>query len=174
LNTVDTPQTPPQDYLTKFLAAWGALLATFGLGWTLYRDLLDRPRLKVTARIRRLVQSSDGRWYSIAPNLPVAGANAELFVVMDVINVGRRPIQWTGWGGKHYRPVGGKDSFVIVAVALPKMLEEGESHSEFTGEINPVIENVKRLFIWDAAGKNWFVSRRALRKLKKDYRKFSA
>jgi hypothetical protein len=26
---VETPQAPPQDYLTKFLAAWGAILG----GW---------------------------------------------------------------------------------------------------------------------------------------------
>lgn len=169
---MNAPQNPPPDYLTQFLATWGAILATLGLGWTLYRDLHDRPRLKVTARIRRLVQSAHNKWYSVAPNLPVVGASAELFVVMDVINVGRRPIQWTGWGGKHYRPVAGKDSFAIIPLDLPKMLKEGESHSEFTGEINPDIENIKRLFIWDAAGKNWYVSRRALRKLKKDYRKF--
>lgn len=95
-----------------------------------------------------------------------------MFVVMDVVNIGRRPIQWTGWGGKHHKPVRGKDSFVIVGVALPKMLKEGESHSEFTGEINPVLENVKRLFIWDGTGQKWCVSRRELRKLKKDYGKF--
>jgi hypothetical protein len=128
--------------LTTFLATWGALLSTFGLGWNLYRDLLDKARLKVSAHMRRLVQSADGRWYSVALNLPVEGASAQVFVVVDVINAGRRPVQWTGWGGKHYKPESGKDSFAIIPMGLPKMLNEGETHSEFTGEINPVLDNV--------------------------------
>ena len=51
-------QTPlPPDNLTKFLAAWGgALLGTFGLGWTLYRDLLDRAKLQVSASVRKIAR----------------------------------------------------------------------------------------------------------------------
>lgn len=50
-------QTPP-DNLTKFLAAWGALLATFGLGWTLYRHLLDRALRRVDAVYREASRGS--------------------------------------------------------------------------------------------------------------------
>jgi hypothetical protein len=166
-------QAPP-DNLTKFLAAWGAILSTFGLGWTLYRDLHDRARLRLTAHVRRVVQSTDGKWYAVKPDLPVAGASEQLFIVVNVTNAGRRPVQWTGWGGKYHKPVGGKDSFSIIPVALPKMLKEGDSHSEYTDQLNPAGENVKRLFIWDASGKNWYLSRRALGKLKEESRKFQA
>jgi hypothetical protein len=55
-----------RDYLTQFLAAWGALLSTFGVGWTFYRDFRDRACLKVTMNIRRLVKGPDGKWYAFA------------------------------------------------------------------------------------------------------------
>jgi hypothetical protein len=160
------------DNLTKFLAAWGAILSTFGMGWTFYRDLNDRARLKIGAHIRRLVQSPDGKWYAIQPDLPVEGASEQLFVIVDVTNVGRRPVKWTGWGGDYKKPVDGKSSFSVVPVSLPQMLDEGASHSERCSGLNPAGENVKRLFIWDATGKNWYLPRRVLRNLKEELRKF--
>lgn len=160
--------------VTDVLAIYGAALASVGLGWNLYRDLHDRARLKITAHVRRLVQSTDGKWYSVNPDLPVEGASERLFVVVNVTNVGRRPVQWTGWGGKYHRPVNGKDSFAMIPIALPKMLNEGTSHSEYSEHLNPAGENVNRLFIWDASGKNWYLSRRALRKLKEESRKFQS
>jgi len=90
------------DSLTKFLATWGAILGTFGLGWSLYRDLLDRVKLQISATVRRIGISPDGRYYAIAPNVRLA-ASEKLFVVMTVVNVGRRPVLWEGWGGDHQR-----------------------------------------------------------------------
>ncbi len=160
------------DNLTSFLAAWGAILSTFGLGWSLYRDFHDKARLKITAHIRRLAQSQDGKWYAVSPDLPVEGASQNLFIVVNVTNVGRRPVQWIGWGGYYEEPVNGKTAFTMIPVALPQMLNEGASHSEHSEHLNPAGENVRRLFIWDAAGKNWYLSGRALRKLKEESRKF--
>ena len=160
--------------VTDILAIYGAALSSIALGWNLYRDLLDRPRLKVHAHVRRIVQSTHGKWYSVKPDIPVEGASQQLFVVVDVTNIGRRPVQWVGWGGKYRKPVNGKTAFTIIPLALPRMLNEGDMHSEFTPELNPADENVKRLFIWDASGKNWYLTRRALRKLKKESAKFQA
>jgi len=164
-------QTPP-DYLTKFLAAWGALLATFGLGWTLYRDLLDRARLQISARVRRIGVSTDGKYYAVAPHLKVE-ASEKLFVVMNVVNVGRRPVMWVGWGGKYHRREAEGSAFFIVGQNLPKMLQEGESHSELTeleANLKPASENVRRLYVWDPSGREWALSRKQLRQLKKEAR----
>lgn len=158
--------------ITDVLAGYGAALASIGFGWNLYRDLLDRARLQLSAHVRRVVQSADGKWYAVKPDLEVAGASAKLFVVLDVANIGRRPVQWIGWGGKYHKSVNGKGSFAIIPVALPKMLNEGETHSEYTDALNPAGENVKRIFIWDGAGKHWSLPRRALRELKEESRKF--
>jgi hypothetical protein len=54
------------------------------------------------------------------------------------------------------------------------MLAEGETHSDLTRELMADVENIQSLFIWDAAGKKWYVSRKCLRKLKEDARKFRA
>ena len=158
--------------ITDVLAAYGAILASVGFGWNLYRDLLDRARLQVSANIRRIVQTPDGKWYSVRPDLGIVGASAQLFIVVDVANVGRRPVKWTGWGGKYHKRVNGKNSFTIIPVALPKMLDEAENHSEFTDSLDAAGENVRRLFIWDGAGRHWNLPRRALRELKSEARKF--
>jgi hypothetical protein len=158
--------------ITDVLAAYGAALASIGFGWNLYRDLHDRAHLKVKADIRRIVQIPGGKWYAVAPDLGVAGASAQLFVVVNVTNDGRRPVQWMGWGGKYRKPVNGKGSFTVIPGALPMMLNEGDTHSEHTDHLDPAGENVKRVFIWDASGKNWYLPRRKLRKLREEARKF--
>ncbi len=155
---------------TDILAIYGAVLASITFGWNLYRDLQDRARLKATAHVRRIVQSEDGTWYAVKPDLQVAGASEQLFVVVNVTNIGRRPLRWEGWGGKYRTPVNGKKSFVIIPRYLPKMLNEGESHSEYTEELNPRWQNLKKLTVWDASGKNWYVPRRELKALRRQLR----
>jgi len=162
-------QSPP-NHLTEFLAAWGAILSTFGLGWTFYRDLLDRAKLQVSAKVRRIARSTDGRYYAVAPHLTVE-ATEKLFVVMSVVNVGRRPVMWQGWGGKYHKREEEGTAFFIVGQDLPKMLQEGESHSEMTelgDNLEPASHNVQRLYVWDTAGKEWALSRKQLKQLKKE------
>ena len=136
--------------LTQFLAGYGALLSSIAFGWNIYRDLLDRAKLQVSANVRRIVTGADGRSFAAKPDLPVEGASAQLFVVMSVVNVGRRPVQWHGWGGHYHKPENGKTGFTIIGRQLPKMLKEGETHSELTAletDLSPVSENVKSLFL---------------------------
>ena len=171
---MNTPQT--SENLTKFLAAWGAILSTFGLGWTLYRDLLDRGKLQISANIRRIGMSTDGRYYAVAPHVKVE-ATEKFFVVMTVVNVGRRPVMWQGWGGKYFKREAEGTGFYIVPEGLPKMLEEGQSHSELTAlenDLRPANDNVKELFVWDTTGKHWKLSKKQLRELRKEARKFTS
>jgi hypothetical protein len=165
----------PFGSLTQFLAAYGALLASVGFGWNLYRDLLDRAKLQVSVKVRRIARGADGKFFAVKPDLPVEDASEQLYVVMSVANVGRRPVLWQGWGGKYHKPVSGKKLFFIIGQDLPKMLHEGEYHSEFTAlepDLGPANENVKSLFMWDASGKEWKLSRKGLKKLKQEARDF--
>jgi hypothetical protein len=91
---------------------------------------------------------------------------------MSFTNVGRRPIHLAGWGGKYRERVNNRDSFVIVPIALPRTLNEGETHSEYTNELPAAIGNVKRLSVWDASDNHWYLSRSGMKGLKKEYRKF--
>jgi len=158
--------------LTGWLAFYGAIVSSIAVGWNMYRDLRDRARLKVEINVRRIVGSPDGKWYQVAPDVPVEGASGQLFVVVNVTNIGRRPVKWTGWGGKYHKPQNGKAGFWIQPTHIPTMLAEGNSSSELTPELVASIGNVKKIFIFDATGRNWNVSRRALRKLKKECMKF--
>lgn len=138
----------------------------------MYRDLRDKARLKIKIRIRRLVQSPDGKWYQMRPDLPVHGATEKLYVVVSVTNIGRRPIKWEGWGGDYHKPVSGKPSFQIIPTNLPVMLNEGDSCEDLTDDLEAAGNNVKRLYVYDASGKNWYLSRKAMWRLKKEYREF--
>lgn len=62
----------------------------------------------------------------------------------------------------------GGAAFIIHPMALPVMLKEGESCSEFTDVLEAAGKNVKELFVYDSTGKNWRLSRRELKKLKKE------
>ena len=46
----------PDSGLTQFLAVWGAILSSITFGWSLYRDLRDRAKIKVSAELRRIGQ----------------------------------------------------------------------------------------------------------------------
>jgi len=161
--------------LTAFLAVWGAILSSITFGWTLYRDLRDRAKVKLTASVRRIGRrEGDGAYFAIEPGQNIAGASEELFVVVSVVNVGRRPIRWKGLGGYYHKPVNGKGGFVVSARFLPKMLEEQEAHDEFTNlDAQFINDNVKRLYIWDAAGGEWSVSRKDMKKLLADANKYA-
>ncbi len=52
----------PYSSLTEILAAYGALLSSVGFGWNLYRDLLDRAKLQVSANVRK------GLWSELTGN----------------------------------------------------------------------------------------------------------
>jgi len=160
--------------LTSVVAFYGAVLSTFGFGWNMYRDLLDKPRLKVQMGIRRLVPSPDGKVYQAQPDLPIQGSSEELFLVANVTNIGRRPVKWMGWGGEWIKPEATGGAFIIQPRALPTVLKESESCSEYTDDLKAASDNVRKLFVYDSTGKNWYISRRALRKLKEERRKFQS
>ncbi len=167
-------QTPPaSDNLTKFLAAYGALLASLALGWNLYRDLRDRAKLKVSATISRLTVDGQGNWLAITSAVKMAGSN-QRYVVMSVVNVGRRSIVWKGWGGKYRKRANGTQFAILDRMInnhLPKRLQEGEEHSACIEFEAGFFENVKSFFMWDASGKKWKLSWLQLRKLKEEARK---
>ncbi len=173
--TLPVPEPDPiiPTWLTPLLAIWGAFLSSVALGWNLYRDLTDRPKVKVEAKVRRIVIIPGGQWYAAAPNLEIPGASQQLFIVMTVVNVRRRPVRWQGWGGVYKKPVNRKTSFVVIPRGIPKTLNEGDTFSEYTDlEANcyPANDTVKRLQAWDSTGRTWKISWLRMRKLRKEAR----
>ena len=163
------------DGLTMFLAVWGAILSSIIFGWTLYKDLRDKAKIKVTANIRRIGRrEGDGQGYDAEPSLNIRGLGNELYVVVSVINVGRRRMNWKGWGGTYQTSVNGQKAFIVSALHLPKMLEEQEEHKEFAGLDKQIgTGNIKGIYIWDGAGRKWHVSRADMKKLRADIKKYA-
>src|ERR1017187_1092273 len=115
-------QASSSDGLTKFLATWGAIVSTAALSVTLYREWLDRAKLQISASIRRIAVSDDGKMVAaVAPDAKVE-ASEQLYVMMNVVNVGRRPIVWEGWGGKYHKREKIGNAFHIGGKNLPKKL----------------------------------------------------
>lgn len=162
-------------HLVAFLAVWGAILSSITFGWSLYKDLRDKAKIQVTAKLRRIGQrEGDGAWYASEPSLNIRGLGEELFVVVSVINVGRRRMNWKGWGGTYYTAVNGRKTFLVSARELPKMLDEQEEHSEFTGVEQQIgTGNIKGIKVWDGAGREWHVSRSDMKKLREDIKKYA-
>ncbi len=154
------------DTLTKVLATWGALLSTFGFGWTLYRDLRDRAKLKISVHLRRMARDTYGRLYAVNPDLPVE-ASEKTFVVISALNVGRRPVKVSAWGGGYKKPKNGKKHFFVVPIGLPKILDEWEGIDEFTEELHGHIDNIKYLAVRDASGGQWKASNKELKEVKR-------
>lgn len=147
----------------------GAILSSITAGWTLYRDLRDRAKVKLSADLRRIAPGGEGKLLSVRPDLNIEGASRDLYIVVTAVNVGRRPKRWEGLGGYYYRPVNGKKGFTITTRGLPKLLGEMEAHTElaeFTGQF--ANGNVRRLQIWDGAGGEWSVPRREIKKIADD------
>jgi hypothetical protein len=84
---------------TEFLAIWGALVSTFAVGWNFYRDFSDRPKLKLSASLDRLVRGEDGRFYVVKHNRPDFRANDQVYLVVSITNVGRRATLVKSLGG---------------------------------------------------------------------------
>ena len=159
--------------MIQFLAIWGAILSTFTLGWGLYRDLRDRPKIKVSARLRIIGQrSGDGAPFAADPSLNIEGASDVLVIVVSVINIGRRRFRWKGIGGKYQYPVNDRDTFLVSPHHLPKILEEQEALDEVV-ELNEEIArgNLKELYVTNGTGDHWKISDKELKQLLADLHK---
>jgi hypothetical protein len=161
--------------LVTFLAVWGAVLSTITVMWTVYKDVHDRSKIKVTAKLRRIGQREvDGQGYAAAPHLNIRGLGDELYVVVSVMNVGRRPMNWKGWGGTYRNPVNGERSFVVSARELPKILGEQDEHSEFTFVEKEIgTGNVEGIQVWDGGGRQWHVSKKDMKQLLADIKQYA-
>jgi hypothetical protein len=119
-------------------------------------------------------RDGDGALYMANPSMNIQELDDKLYIVMSVTSVSRRKMRWTGWGGKYRNQVNGKNGFLVSPLHLAHTLDEQEHLDEWT-LLDPqfVDENVKRLNIWDVAGRNWYVSRRNMRTLQADIKKFA-
>ena len=160
--------------MTAFLAVWGAILSSITFGWTLYKDLRDKAKIKLSAQLRIIGErEGDGAPFVAAPHLNIQGAGDQLFIVVSVINIGRRRMRWKGLGGTYRTPVNGRQTFIVSARNLPKIREEQEALDEIAELNQEIVDgNLKGIYIWDGSGRIWRVPRKEIKQLKADIEKY--
>ena len=120
---------------TTVAAVWGATIATIALIWNIIRDARDRGMIKVGAMIGKMYPDHTDREY----------------LVITMINVGRRPVTVKGWGGMKRRDAKGLPGLVVTPRGLPRVLKEGEDHMEFTDDLSILSPEIRKIYVWDAA-----------------------
>ena len=137
--------------ITTLIAAYSAFVATFVLGWNVFRDLTDKGKLKVHCYIGNLI-------------FPGGPTDNKDYLVYSVTNVGRRAVLVTHVGGQKK-----KKDFMIVPRDLPKKLEPGDYLMEYTDDLSCLSKDLKTLFVIDSLGKQYKVKRATVRNLKKKH-----
>lgn len=156
---------------TAFLAAWGAVLSSASFVWVVYREWRDKTRVRVSLRLRA-GEKRDGRGVELSSaNRQRAGH--PLFLVVSVLNEGRYPMKWKGFGGTYETPVEGRTTFVVTSKNLPKVLEEGDEFEENTRlNLELLKGNLMGIHVWDGAGRMWRAPHREIRQLKEDIERY--
>lgn len=97
--------------LTTLIATYGAILSTIAVGWNIYNNLQDKPKIKVTAKFSLFMG---------------AEKLSKLFLFIKIVNSGRKSIHLSSFGLRTKE----EDVFSLRQSALPLELSPGKSHSE--------------------------------------------
>ena len=148
-----------------FLAVWGAVTATFAVGWNLVRDLKDSGKLRIDAMIGKKHPDPSGQRH----------------LVITVTNVGRRPVLVKGlltlqkqpWYQSffRYRVVTYRSMAPNGLLLLrngPKMLKEGEFLTEVFQDFSFIDGRLAAIAAVDSGGREWRLKGKRLRYLIND------
>jgi hypothetical protein len=151
-----------------YISLAALIVSVFSLGWNFYRDVILKPRLKVTVAITR-VGSTERGW--------------EDFITVSAVNLGPGPIICNGILGekKHFLRFWEKRiSFYAVedfnnplSTPLPKKLEVGDSLMEFFNLKEDAFLSMDptHIGVRDTFGRMHCASKKSLKKAKKDFLK---
>ena len=96
---------------TSIIAIYGAILSTIAIGWNIYNNLQDRPKIEVKASIGFFTPDT-----------------SKTFFFVKAINKGKRPISLSSVG---IRLQNDQDLINLKTFSLPSELNEGKSHTEW-------------------------------------------
>ncbi len=133
--------------VTTGIAIAAVFVASFSLGWNVYRDVIDKGRLRLHCYIGN----------DIAPGQPPDDTH---YLFFSVTNVGRRPIMVTHVGGSTTTK-----PFFILPQNLPRMLQPGEYLVEQTFELERLNDELRSLWVTDSLGREYKAPAKLLRKL---------
>jgi hypothetical protein len=96
---------------TDYIAIYGAFLSTIAIGWNIYNNLQDKPKIKVSVRFGFI----DGDNFQ------------KPFLFVNAINSGKRSVSLSSFGLRS----GNEDMITPKSFNLPCELEGGKSHTEW-------------------------------------------
>ncbi len=156
--------------ITSLLALYGAVVSSFVAGWNVFRDLRDRPSVKVRAKVGYVLTNPDRRQlfvaYTWVLKRQLVPDEAPL-IKMTFTNTGRRPITLGMWGAE--LKTGSETPCLFCAPHnLPKSLSEGESVDEFTNDLSILGDRTKRIWVQDSTERYWYLSKSGLKSARGD------
>lgn len=153
------------------MAIYGALVATFTLGWNVFRDLHDRARVRLSTMVGHSVKNGIVAHAFAAEQWPDTFKGVAPSLFLTITNIGRRAVIVQGWAIRTDRRRTGKDNFIYPLTVLPRSLKEGEYAVEHTDDLCVVADGATKIYAWDTQGKKWSLPWREFRKLRNEVRK---
>jgi len=150
--------------LTEFAAFFGAIASLVAIIWNIIRALRDKPKLKIDARIEK--QFRTDAVFDKFPNKRYRD-----YLIITVTNIGRRPLVVKSWGWMKKKGKEGNRRITFGALHLPRMLNEGEYHTETTAPLSTLSSDIENIFVQDSVGREWEAKRKNLKRLLEDIKK---
>jgi hypothetical protein len=159
---------------TRLLAIYGAVVSSFAVLWNVYRDLNNRARIKLVAKIGYMEQDKFGQLLFISDSwLRDRDIRPDVMPILKITitNIGRRPATVVGWGAILKRG----ESTPLLEVApyrLPIQLEEGNSTQQSTHDLTILNDRTRKIFVRDSTGKYWYLTRKLMRAVRSEYKAY--
>ena len=141
-----------KETIITILAIWGAVVSSVAIGWNLYRDIIQRGRLRVSCYIGKLVDE-------------VTGIDPNNYLVYNITNIGKEPVMLTHIGGALQ-----KNHFMIKSRhQIPMTLKPGEYILEYSHDLSILGEDLKHLWAIDSLDRKYKAPRKQVKRLKREY-----
>jgi len=130
--------------ITADTVAWyAAIVATISVFFSGLNIWRDRPRIKISLKKNMKIYPAD------------IGEEDKEFLVIDIANVGRRPITITHVG---FEETGEDAGAILVADSVKhgsREIQEGKSTSYLVNQSQMKLERLKNIIVFDATGKKY-------------------
>lgn len=144
------------DKVTLGIALWGAVIATLTAGWSAYRDLVNKGKLRVKCFMGVMAT-------------PGVGIDKDNCLIWNITNVGTQPVVLTTIGGRFKD----RSGFLLHAnLPLPRTLQPGEYVIDWMDDFsNLEPEDITELSAYDSIGKVYKAHKRDLAKVIEELKK---
>jgi hypothetical protein len=141
--------------VTALVAMYGAVVATLGAGWSIYRDIKVRSRrLRVSAFLGQRL----------------GGVPMEHLVV-KVTNVGAVPVVPAAIVITNGRGEKKKLYWLVADPPFSRLLQPGEDSGQVSNDLSKLVDPDLRIYVEDSFGKRWHLKRDEARELSESVQK---